>query len=246
MRKIVLLIATASIFALATPAFATETENTDTAAASTNEAAANNAEPSTDELPALPDKVASTSITFGLDIKTDYMLDDAIRPTKGVVLQPWVAVPVTGNLTFNVWNSVGIKESTGNETDVGFTYIRGIVHFTVNEYILYGDVPDITELTLGVTKNGFSASASYYAWYGGLQDGVRLEGSYDLGITPKLTASVSGVYETGFEAPDTFIASLGLAYAISSHVSLNVKGYLPSKEDGIHERRVVAGIAFGF
>ena len=253
MRKIVLIIATASIFALAIPAFATETENTDTAAAPTD------AEPTTDELPALPDKVASTPITFGLDIKTDYILDDGIRSTDGLVFQPSLSATITEGLTANGWASVGMQprknreagKPNGNELDVGFTDNLSLGHgingrLTFNHYFLFDGVPDMQEVTVAVEKKGFELAASYFPWAGGMQDGFRVTGKYSFNLTKSLSGTVGGVYEKGFEAPRTFVALAGLSLDLGHGFSGKVNAYLPYREDGIHERRVVFGISFNY
>jgi hypothetical protein len=198
-------------------------------------------------------------LSGGADIASDYCLSDAVCPTKGIVVQPWLSIAPLEGLSFNTWASIGLQPEknrlqglpNGNELDAGFTIehpIGGGVTgtLTVNHYFLFDGVPDMEEVTIGAAKDGLSVSASYFPWSGGMQDGFRLTVNYDFQLVPKLSASVAGVYETGMEAPDTFVAEAGLTYTPNDHVSINVKGYLPHRDDGVHERRVMVGVGFKF
>ena len=246
MRKVVLLIATTSGLVLTTPAFATETGNADATA-------------TTAELPALSDKIVITLITFGIDIKTSYTLDDAISPTDGLVFQPYLSATITEGFTANSWASVGMQpkknrvqgKPNGNELDLGFTYKHSLGHgvtgrLTVNHYVLFDNVPDMQEITVAVEKKGFEVAASYFPWAGGLQDGLRVTAKYNFNLTKKLSATVGGAFEKGFEAPHTFVALAGLSLDLGHGFSAKANVYLPNREDGIHERRVVVVVSFNF
>jgi hypothetical protein len=97
---------------------------------------------------------ASSPISGGLDVLSDYMLADGIRPTKGWVIQPYASLDLGGGLSANAWGSVGLKSSVGNELDLGVTYERplggGVTsRLTAVHYVLFGDVPDMQEFTVG-------------------------------------------------------------------------------------------------
>lgn len=203
------------------------------------------------ELPAPPTEASESSVSGGVDVLSDYMLADGVRPTKGWVVQPYASLDLGGGLSANAWGSVGLETSNGNELDIGLTYEKelggGVTgRLTAVHYVLFGGVPDMQELTVGVEKDGFDLSASYFPWAGGLQDGFRAAAKYNFAIAPRLSASVGVVYETGMEADDTFVPQASLTYNLGRGFSAKLNAYFPHWEDGVHERRVVFGIGWGF
>ncbi|MEY2665301.1 MAG: hypothetical protein RLZZ480_406 [Candidatus Parcubacteria bacterium] len=190
-------------------------------------------------------------LSGGVDVLSDYMLADAIRPTQGWVIQPYASLDLGSGLSVNAWASKGLETDVGDEVDLGFTYERplggGVTgRLVVNHYLLLGGVPDMQEITLGVEKDGFDLSASYYPWAGGLQDGFRVTAKYNFSVTSKLSASIGAVYETGMEADDTFVPQASMAYDLGRGFSAKLNAYFPHRKDGVHERRVTFGIGWGF
>jgi len=192
---------------------------------------------------------SSSPISGGVDVLSKYCLADAVCPTPGPVVQPWLSFNLGGGFSVNGWASKNLspKHNVGNEVDAGLKKIADLGNgvegrVVYNHFFLLGGVPDMEEVTVGVSKNGFDLSASFYPWGGGLQDGFRVTAKKDFDIAPKLSASVGAVYETGMEADDTFVALAGLTYDLGRGFSAKVNAYIPHKG----ESRFTFGIGWGF
>lgn len=196
---------------------------------------------------------SKSSVTGGVDVMSDYMFYDASLSTPGPVVQPWISVELGGGFSANAWGSKNLDPNNnfGNELDLGITYERelggGVTgRVILNHYVLFGDVPDMQEITLEVEKDGVSLYASYNPWGGGLEDGYLVGATYEFNLAPRLSASTTLIYTGGFDADAAIVASAGLTYDLGHGFSAKVNGYLPHRDDGVHVRRVVFGIGWSF
>jgi Bacterial protein of unknown function (Gcw_chp) len=200
-----------------------------------------------------PTEESESPISGGVDVMSDYMFFDATLSTPGPVVQPWVSVDLGGGFSANAWGSKNLDPNNnfGNELDLNVTYERSLGggvtgRVVLGHYVLFGDVPDMQEITVEVEKGGVSLYASYNPWGGGLEDGYLIGATYEFDLAPRLSASTTLIYTGGFDSDAAIVASAGLTYDLGHGFSAKVNGYLPHRDDGVHERRAVFGIGWSF
>lgn len=190
-------------------------------------------------------------VSAGASLKSSYTLDDGIVATDGPVVQGWASVNITEQCSLDVWGSKGLDTNTGDEVDLGascrFDLGEGVkAKVVANRFLLLGGVPDITELTVGLSKGPVDLTVSQYIWDGGLEDATRVQVGYNADLAPKLSGRGEVTYETGFGLKDTVVLGADVSYAITEKLSVFATGYLPVKKSGANSEKVVVGLSFNF
>ncbi len=156
---------------------------------------------------------------------TSSVLEDGYEATDGAVIQPWLIFQLGGGCQAEIWNSTGLYEKTGNETEVGATCSRTWEDTTIGvwafQYFLYEE-DDITDVTIFVEKGDWYASASHFSWYGGNPDAFRLQLNRTFEVTGKLDLKIGAVYQTGYGEPDTLAGTMELEYHLTDKCSISV------------------------
>ena len=193
----------------------------------------------------------SPLITGGIDLKSGYVLDDALVSTDGPVLQGFISVNVTDKCSLDAWGSKGLDRTVGDEIDLGASCRFDLgqdfkAEVVVSRYLLLGGVPDMTEVTVGLSKGPVDLSVGHYFWSGGLQSATRVQFGYNTELAAKLSARAEVTYETGFDLKDTIVLGADLKYAITDKLSLGVTGYAPVIKSGGNDYKVVASLSMSF
>jgi hypothetical protein len=194
---------------------------------------------------------STPGITGAVETYTAYVFRDGSTATPGPVAQAWLSVDIGHGFSLETFGSKGLDQNVGDEFDIGITYERElgdgfIGRFILNHYVLFGDVPDMQEITAEVEKDGFRLRATYNPWGGGLEDGFILGAGYDFKLTPRLFGRADVLYVTGYEATDAVVASVGLRYDLGGGFLAIADAYLPSREDEFTKTQVVFGIGWSF
>lgn len=190
-------------------------------------------------------------ISAGGDLKSSYTLDDGIVATDGPVAQGWVSVDLGSGFSVEAWGSKGLDSNIGDEVDLTLTYERELesgftIKASASRYLLFGDVPDMTTLEVGLSHGPVDVTVTQYLWEGGLPDATQFQLGYNAELAPKLSGRLEVTYETGFDLRDTVLVGADVRYALSDRFSVFATGYLPVRESGANGPKLVAGVSFNF
>jgi hypothetical protein len=156
---------------------------------------------------------------------TSSVLEDGYEATDGPVVQPYLIFGLGGGCQAEIWNSTGLTEHTGNETEVGVSCSRNwqeaTVGFWVIQYFLYAE-DDITDVTFFMERGDWYASASHFSWYGGNEDAVRFQLNRIFLVMEKLELRLGVVYQTGYGEPDTLAGTAEVEYHLTDEWSVSL------------------------
>jgi hypothetical protein len=191
-------------------------------------------------------KEAPPRITGAIETYNAYVFRDGSTATDRPVAQAWLSVDIGQGFSLETFGSKGLDQNVGDEFDIGIMYQRDLgAGFTgrliFNHYFLFGNVPDMQEVTAEVEKDGFRVRATYNPWGGGLEDGFILGAGYDFNLTPRLSGRADVLYVTGYGATDAVVGSVGLRYDLGGGLTAMVDAYVPSREDQFSTTRIVLG-----
>ena len=190
-------------------------------------------------------------VSLGVDLKSSYTLDDGTVATDGPVVQGWASVNVTDSCSLDAWGSKGLDRKVGDEIDLGVKCRFNLgqdfkAEVVVSRYLLLGGVPDMTEVTVGLSRGPIDFSVGHYFWSQGLQGATRVQFGYNAELAPKLSARAEVTYETGFDLRDTVLVGADLRYSVNDKLSVFATGYVPVKKSGANGEKVVVGVSFSF
>ena len=190
-------------------------------------------------------------VTGSIDFKSSHTLDDGFVQTDGPVLQGSLSFRLGDTCSLDAWGSKGLDRTVGDEIDLGASCRFDLgqdfkAEVVVSRYLLLGGVPDMTEVTVGLSKGPGDLSVGHYFWSGGLQSATRVQFGYNTELAAKLSARAEVTYETGFDLKDTIVLGADLKYAITDKLSLGVTGYAPVIKSGGNDYKVVASLSMSF
>lgn len=194
--------------------------------------------------------VAIAQVSGGIDVKSSYVLDDAIVATDGPVIQGYASVELGNGFSANLWGSKGLDTDVGDELDIGVSWNHELenglgVKAVVNRFF-FRDFPEMNEFTVGVSYGSFDTSVTQYVWEGGFEDGSRVQVGYNFAPVEKWSARLEVTAETGIQLPDAVIFGADVGYQLTENVSIFATGYLPTRNDGFREQRLLFGLGYSF
>lgn len=197
----------------------------------------------------------SIDLSGEVAVRSRYVDDELSVYTPSAVVQPELTLTHEPSGCYaDVWASVGLKTSQGNEVEYSLGCERSVAEdVTINASVAYYDLFEegtLETVSAGVSYKEWSLQGYYYIPNDGSEaEGLRIVGSYTQ-EWEKFFLKGYGVYDTGpyNDVPTIWVVGLQGEYKLASSLSLSASAQVPviKKDSDPREAQFVASLIWRF